>query len=52
MSAPDPQAIEIVFDPHVVVALSCLAIAFLIVLLVALVPVEDDPVRRKQNRRD
>jgi hypothetical protein len=50
MMQPPPDAIDYVFDPHIVVALCCLAIAFVVVLLVAMIPVEDDPERRKLRR--
>jgi len=50
VTVPDPQAVEIIFDPHVALALCCLAVALLIVLVVALIPIEDDPQRRGRQR--
>lgn len=39
-------------DPHVAVALLLVFVALFIVFFVALIPVEDDPVRRRQNRKE
>ncbi|HEV2099315.1 MAG TPA: hypothetical protein VGR45_10360 [Stellaceae bacterium] len=39
-------------DVHVAVALLCVFVAFFIVFLVAMIPIEDDPVRRRQNRKE
>lgn len=47
-----PDHVDIIFDPHIAVALLLLFVAIVVVFAVALIPIEDDPVRRRQNRKE
>jgi hypothetical protein len=47
-----PDIDQLVFDPHVLAALLLLLVALVIVFAVSLIPVEDDPERRREKIRD
>jgi hypothetical protein len=53
MKPDTPDAYQqIVFDPHVLLALCLLALALVIVFAVSLIPIEDDPARRRAKIRE
>jgi len=43
-------AADVVIDPHVVIAILAVVIALFVCLLLFLMPIEDDPLRRKARR--